>query len=263
MTKAKFALTKRKRFIIASIFITIAIFFFPSLLKNYGPIIVAIYIAMSYLISIFALKEDISGIEYITLFILPVLFTVGAGLFISIVPERKIYRWPLYALVPVSIYSIYLTENIFNVSGIRTIQLLRMANVFCYIITLVTSVFLFWFVLTLRLQIVENVLAICAIVTLLTLQFLWSFELTPKFTLKTLLYTCVVILVFAQIGIIINFYAISTIYATLFLVSIYYVLLGLVHHYNEKKLTRKVAIEYTLAAFIVFIFMILSIQWQG
>src|SRR5689334_1348799 len=118
-----FALTKRKRFIIASAIITIATFFFPSLLKNHGPVIVAIYIALTYLISIFALKEDISGIEYVTLFILPVLFTLGTGLFISIVPERKLYRWPLYALVPISVYSIYLTENIFNVAGIRTIQL--------------------------------------------------------------------------------------------------------------------------------------------
>ncbi|MDQ3098419.1 MAG: hypothetical protein M3Q44_01610 [bacterium] len=263
MNIAGLRLTKRKRFIIASAAITLATFIFPSMLKLYGPIVIAVYAATAYLVSIFALKEDISGIEYVTLFILPVLFTVGAGLFISIVPERKIYRWPLYAAVPISIYSIYLTENIFNVAGIRTIQLLRMANVFCYIITLVTSVFLFWFTLSLRLQIIENVLLICTIVTLLTLQFLWSFELTQKFTLKTLLYTAVSILVFAQISIVINFYAISTIYATLFLVSIYYVLLGLVHHYNEKKLTRKVAIEYTLAAFIVFVFMILSVQWQG
>ncbi len=263
MNLQKFGLTKRKRFIIASAVITLAIFFFPSLLKIHGPVIIVIYLALTYLVSIFALKEDISGIEYITLFILPVLFTLGMGLFISIVPERKLYRWPLYALVPLSIYSIYLTENIFNVAAIRTIQLLRMANVFCYIITLVTSVFLFWFVLSLRLQIIENVLLICLIVTLLTIQFLWSFELTPKFTFKTFLYTTVIILVFAQIGIIINFYAISTIYATLFLVSIYYVLLGIIHHYNEKKLTRKVAVEYTLAAFIVFVFMILSIQWQG
>jgi hypothetical protein len=263
MNLAGLGLTKRKRFIIASAVITLATFIFPAMLKNYGPIIIAIYAATAYLVSIFALKEDISGIEYITLFILPVLFTVGAGLFISIVPERKIYRWPLYAIVPISIYSIYLTENIFNVAGIRTIQLLRMANVFCYIITLVTSVFLFWFTLSLRLPLIQNVLLICTIISLLTLQFLWSFELTQKFTLKTSLYTAVVILVFAQISIVINFYAISTIYATLFLVSIYYVLLGLIHHYNEKKLTRKVAIEYTLAAFIVFIFMILSVRWQG
>lgn len=258
-----YSLTKRKRFIIASIALTVMIFFFPGILKAYGATAIPAYIAITYLVSIFALKEDISGIEYLTLFILPVLFTLGSGLFISIVPERKLYRWPLYSLVPIGIYSIYLTENIFNVAGIRTIQLLRMANVFCYIITLVTSVFLFWYTLTLRLQIIENVLLICLIVTLLTIQFLWSYELTHKFTLKTALYTTVVILVFAQISIIINFYAISTIYATLFLVSIYYVLLGLIHHYNEKKLTRKVAIEYSLAAFIVFIFMILSIQWQG
>lgn len=263
MNISKFGLTKRKRFIVASILLTIATCVFPFMLKSYGPIIIAVYAFTAYLVSLFALKEDISGIEYLTLFILPVLFTVGSGLFISIVPERKLYRWPLYALVPICIYSIYLTANIFNVASIRTIQLLRMANVFCYIITLVTSVFLFWYTLSLRLEIIGNVLLICAIVTLLTLQFLWSFELTPKFTLKTFLYTTVVILVFAQISIIINFYAISTIYATLFLVSIYYVLLGLVHHYNEKKLTRKVAIEYTLAALVVFIFMILSIQWQG
>ncbi|MDQ3239327.1 MAG: hypothetical protein M3P33_02270, partial [bacterium] len=91
-------------------------------------ILIPILFTVTYLITFFALKDDLNGVEYLTLFILPITFQIGSNLFMQLLPNRKIFHYPIYVMIPIGMYIIYLTENIFNVAAIRTIQLLRAAH---------------------------------------------------------------------------------------------------------------------------------------
>ncbi len=256
------SLTKRQRFILASIATFGLSWFFPTIWQ-YGPLGLIGIIIVLYAIMYYALWENITGIEYLTLFILPITFIVGSNLFISILPERKIFRYPLYALIPIGTYIILLTENIFNVAAIRTIQLLRAAHAVSYIATLLTAYFLLSYIVSLHADIVYSSILITLTISPLTLQFLWSFDLISAFSRRTSLYIAVISIVFIQINILMHFYPQSVAMTSLFLVAVYYVLLGILQHFYEKKLTRKPIVEYAIVACIVFIIMIITTAWQG
>ena len=169
----------------------------------------------------------------------------------------------MYALVPLGTYIILLTENIFNVAAIRTIQLLRAAHAVSYIFTLITAFFLLSFITSMHYNVFISSIWITAIIIALTLQFLWTFDLTPKITQRTLLFISVLSLVFIQINIFIHFYPQSIAMTTLFMVAVYYVILGIMQHFYEKKLTRKPILEYSIVAMIVFAIMIITTSWHG
>jgi hypothetical protein len=256
-------LSKRKRFILASILVLIVSAFFPTLYTNFGGLSIAGFIVFIYLLTWFALKENLNGVEYITLFVLPVLFSLSANLFTTILPDRRIFRLPILASIPVGMYIIFLTENIFNVAAIRTIQLLRAAHAVSYLMSLLTAFFIISFIISAHQSILFNVLVSLAAILPLTLQFLWNFDLIPKFTPRTILFSLAICLVFTQINIMVNFYPQSVAMVSLFLVAVYYVLLGLLQHFYEKKLTRKPTIEYAIVALIVFSIMIVTSTWLG
>jgi hypothetical protein len=254
-------ITKRQRFIVVSA-ITLALsVLFPKMYGMYGMWSVVASVAILYLLSLFSLNEDIKGVEYFTLFVLPVSFFLGANLFISILPDRKIYHVPFYAVMAIGMYTIYLTENIFNVAAVRTIQLLRAAHAVSYLVTLITAFFLLSFILSIHLSTWLTVILITLTIFILTIQFLWSFDLIEAVTRRTLLYSMASAIIFSQITIMITFYPQTIALTSLFLIAVYYVMLGILQHYYEKKLTRRPTIEYVIVAFIVFVIMILTSPW--
>jgi hypothetical protein len=256
------SLTKRQRFIISSVFaLGISVLFQASNYPLYYS--VPALIVGTYIITLFSLRDDLKGVEYLTLYILPVTFLIGINLFMLILPQRKIFRFPFYGLIPIGMYITYLTENIFNVAAIRTIQLLRAAHAVAYIFSLFSAYFLISYIISLRLELLLQLLYMVLVIFPLTLQFLWSFDLLPVFSRRTILYSCATCLVFIQILVMANFYPQSTAMTSLFLVAVYYVLLGILQHFYEKKLTRKPTIEYTIVACIVFIIMLFTAQWHS
>jgi len=257
------SLTKRQRFIFASISAFGLSLIFASSLTQFGPIAIIVGVIALYVIIYLAILENISGIKYLTLFILPILFILGSNLFIQLLPERKLFRYPMYALIPLGTYIILLTENIFNVAAVRTIQLLRAAHAVSYLATLITAFFLLSFIISMHYSVLFSSIWITVIIIPLTLQFLWTFDLTPKITRRTLLFILILSLVFIQINLFIHFYPQSIAMTTLFMVSVYYVTLGIMQHFYEKKLTRKPILEYSIVAIIVFIIMIVTTSWHG
>jgi len=263
MIKIKRQLSKRQRFLIVSAIVFFISLAFPYLYSSYGIFTIIGFISLLYPLTWIALKENINGVEYFTLFILPILFALSINLFIQILPDRKLFRLPLLALIPVGMYILFLTENIFNVAAIRTIQLLRAAHAVSYLMTLLTAFFIISFLISLHQGIIFDLITITGTVFPLTIQFLWSFDLISKFTPRTVLYSLAVCLVFAQITMLVNFYPQSVAMISLFMVSVYYVLLGILQHFYEKKLTRKPTIEYAIVAIIVFLIMIATASWFG
>lgn len=256
-------ISKRQRFIIASILISImvACYILIPVLQTI-PVLIGIGF-ITYFLCIFSINEDLKGIEYLTLFIIPVLFTIGTILFIQILPERRLYRYPFLAGFPILMYVIFLTQNIFNVAAIRTIQLLRAARAVSYLTTLITAFFL----IAAATVNIDNptvlLLLITILIALLTFQFYWSFDLGSKVGKRVVIYTMMATFLLLQVTLILIFMPVVPALKSLLLITYYYVTLGISTHFLERKLTSRIVLEYTIIACSVSILIFSSLNWTG
>ncbi|MFZ5844874.1 MAG: hypothetical protein ACOY0S_00190, partial [Patescibacteria group bacterium] len=105
-------LSKRQQFVLVTILLTLGL-----VLTQIAPAearypMVTMLAVFSYLLSAFALREDLRGTEWITLLTLPTFFTAAIALFYFLLPVRWLTRLPVAALYGVGIYALLLTENI-------------------------------------------------------------------------------------------------------------------------------------------------------
>jgi hypothetical protein len=256
-------LTKRQRFIIASALIwaiAITYLLFPSL--QTVPVLIALAI-LTYILSTFSINEDVKGIEYLTLFIVPVLFTIGTILFVQILPERRLYRYPVMGIFPVLLYVIFLTQNIFNVAAIRTIQLLRAARAVSYLTTLITAFFIIAVVAVQIENPIYTLAIISALLSLLTFQFYWSFDLGSSVGKRVVIYTLMTTFLMIQFTVLLIFMPVIPALKSLLLITYYYVTLGISSHFLERKLTTRIVLEYFVIACSVSFLIFGSLNWTG
>jgi len=83
---------------------------------------------MAFGLSAWALFDDLKGIEWFSILVLPAIYPVSVGLFYFLLPEKFLSRVVILGLFIVGMYALLLTQNIFSVAAIRTIQLLRAAT---------------------------------------------------------------------------------------------------------------------------------------
>ena len=63
----------------------------------------------------------------------------GVALFYFLLPVRWLTRLPVLAIFGISMYLLFLTQNIYNIAAIRTIQLLRAAHAVGFLFTIVSA----------------------------------------------------------------------------------------------------------------------------
>src|SRR3989344_3713860 len=131
-------ISKRKRFIATSFILSlgfIAIGFVPD---QYRIISILSLTFATLIFFIWSLWEGLSFNMTLFSLILPVLFTLGVGFFWFLLRVNIIARIPIILLYGLGVYGICLTSNIYTVSAIRTIALLRAARGVGFILTLLT-----------------------------------------------------------------------------------------------------------------------------
>jgi hypothetical protein len=256
-----FQISKRQRFISISIILWIVIITIYQL-SNLGAISIFFLILITYILTYLAIREDISGIEYLTLFIIPISYTLGTLLFLQTLPDRKLYRYPILISYPIVMYVIYLTNNIFNVAAIRTIQLLRAARAVSYLLTLTTLFFIISYLNSQQFDVFSNICLQLITVFLITLQFYWTFELREGVGKKTLIYTSAVTLLMLQLITLFKLTPITPAFSSLIVLTFYYVILGISTHYLEKKLSTRITVEYIIIAILVSGLIFTTIGWR-
>ncbi len=217
--------------------------------------------ALTYGLSAFALRHDLSGWEYLTLLTLPTYYTAAVFLFYFLLPERWITRLPIAGLYALGMYAILLTENIYNVAAERTIQLLRAAQSVGFLISLITVFFLTNTLFSLHLAIFAN-LGISFIVVLpLVLQGLWSMELILPIEKKVVVTSVVISLILSQTVGILSFWPIRSTIAALFVTTIFYTLVGMSQQQLLDRLFAKTVREYLSVLFIVLLIVLYITRW--
>ncbi len=252
----RFLTNKRQKFIISTLALSLGLFAAEHIL---GKSAIAIVLVLSFLTSFFlyfALRKDFKDNFVPQVLILPFFYSLALGLFYLLVPARFITRIGMTFLYALGLYSLYLSENIFAVSAIRTIQLLSGARTVSLVLTLLSYFFISNVVFSFHINIFLTLLFVLLFTFPIVLQSVWTYTLDKNIFSSVFWVSCISICLI-ETSIFLWFNLASPTVIALFLTVIFYVILGLSHAWFERRLFRSVIFEYFWVSVIAFIFLIL------
>lgn len=259
----RFKISKRGKFILTSVLLSLCLLLIQVLNISWRYQAIAFLSLITYALSAWSLSEGLEGVEWLTVLILPTLFTTSIGLFYFLVPAKWFTQVPVIFLYGLGIYTLMLIENIFSVAAIRTIQLLRSAQAVGFLLTLITSFFLFDTVFSYRLNSWLNFFYVFLISIPLVLGEVWCVNLEEKITGRLWTYSLILSLIQGELALVFSFWPVTVAVGSLSLTSMLYVTLGLTQHQLSLKLFKKTLNEYLFVGIVVFLVIFLTTHWGG
>lgn len=253
-------ISKRRKLIFSVIFLSLGLFITEYFLGKSSLVVIFILSILSAVFLYFALKEDLKDNFTPQVFVLPFLYSLAVGLFYLLVPARFITRIAITSLYALGLYSLYLSQNIFVVSSIRTIQLLASARTVSLILTLLSFFFISNVVFSFHINVFITLAIIFLYTFILVLQAIWVHTL-EKNIFAQVFWVLSLTLCISEIALFLWFGPSSPTVIALFLTAIFYVLIGLSHAWFDKRLFRSVILEYFWITIISFIFLVTFTNW--
>jgi len=257
------SISKRQKFVIVAILLSLGLGLiqFANITWRYQAI--AVLVILTYFLSAWSLKEGLTGVEWLTVLILPTLFTASIGLFFFLIPARWLTRAPVIALYGFGIYVLLLIENIFSVAAIRTIQLLRSAQAVGFLLTLATAFFLYDTIFSFRLDPWFNLALVAFVSFMLVLPGLWCINLEEKINRQIWLYAISLSLVLGEVALAFSFWPVTVVVGSLALATALYMILGLAQHQLSERLFARTLSEYVAVGLAVLLVIFLTSRWGG
>ncbi len=253
--------TKRRKFLLVSGLLSLGLLVVQRLPveSRYGAI--GFFALASYLLTAWSLLSDLRGAGWIVNLILPTLYPVAVALFYFLLPQAPITRSIVVMVFAISMYGLLLTANIFAVASIRTIQLLRAARAVGFLLTILTSAFLFHVVFSLRVG--AGIVGLLTFLVTLPLlwQGVWSHVVSTTYK-SEFYYALVGAVILAEIAVALSFWLIDVPLSSVVLAMGMYVTLGLFQHDLEGRLFTRTIQEYLGFAGIVFAVVTLSVIYH-
>lgn len=236
---------------------------------------------VAYVLSAWVLFEDLKGWEWITLMILPVLFTLSCGLFFNLLPpaiprvfgfsfqiESAIFlagllRFVFSFLYVLGLYTILLTENIFSVASIRTIQLFRAARSWSFIMQLVTATMFYVIMFSLKLPFYYLFFGTGLISGLLAFGGFWSIDLKTEHLSEVYRMSILVTWIMALYATALAFWPVKPFMGGLALTGCLYASLGILEQRLLNKMTSAGQLEFVIFNLIVILTAYFSTTWRG
>ncbi|HEV2339315.1 MAG TPA: hypothetical protein VGT05_00940 [Patescibacteria group bacterium] len=256
-------ITKRQKFV-TSVFLLAALLLYGEYL--FGQYLVLVAVVLGIVADAFlgiALFEDLQANFNPQVFILPFFCSLSFGLFYFLTPSRLIARIILTILYAISLYSLFLSENIFVVAASRTIALLNSARIVTFVISLLSYFFLTTIILSLRLVLPVTALLFLIVSVCFVYHSLWTYTLESKLTKHIALWISVISLCLLEIMCVLWFWPTSPTVTALFLTSMYYIFIGLTHVWFDKRLFKTVFWEYAWVAVFAVLILLWFTTWQG
>lgn len=254
-------LNKRQKFVMAVLILTVGVFMsehFTGLRLMVASLTLAIATDLLLLI---ILRKDIKGTFFFPILILPFFFTLAFPFFYALVPERLLSRLIIALIYAFGLYSLFLTQNIFAVSGIRTINLLRSARIVAFVITLLVFYFLVNFIFSLRLPVLLTPLAIFPLSFFMNIQSLWTYALDTSQVKAIALFSLIISVCILQLSYVLVLWPVNASIYSLFLTGIFYTYSGLCHAWLERRLFKGILWEYVWVGFISVLFLVIFSKW--
>lgn len=249
---------RREKFVIASSLLTLGVLIVQYVPLDYRYLAVLIMTALSYLVSGWALSDDLQRHEWLTIVPFPSLYAAAVNLFYFLLPESALSRVFIMVMFGIGMYALFLTSNIYSVAKGRTIQLLHAAHAIGLLFTLLTSLLFTNTIFSLKWPFYLNTLAIGAVHVPLILMSLWSIELETRINKRLIGLTALLTVLIMELGLALSFYPLSVWNNALFIMAFVYVSLGILHNYLRGRLFSRTLTEYSLVAgFICLVFIVL------
>ncbi len=255
-------MTKRRKFLLAAFGLSLGLLGVQLVTLEYRYVAVFGFFLTTYLLSAWALFEDLKGVEWLTLLTLPAMYAASVALFYYLLPAHFLSRSVVLGLFGIGMYAIFLTENIYSVAAIRTIQLLRAAHAVGFLMTVLTLVFSYNTIFSLKLVCWLNGLLVGGVSFPLLLQALWSIKLPAKLEVSLWLMSGFTALLLVQTAIVLSFLPVTVWIGALFLASVCYVVLGLLQHALDERLFARTVYEYLVVGLFVLVATLLVTPWK-
>lgn len=257
---SKILVSKRQRFIFVVLTLSLGLFIAESLLGKSGILVVFGLSVLTLFFLYFVLRHDLEDNFSPQIFILPFFYSLSVGLFYLLVPARFLTRIGITSLYALGLYSLFLSQNIFTVSSIRTIALLSGARTVSLVLTLLSYFFISNVVFSFHINVFITLALIFIYTFPMVLQAIWIHAL-DKNLFAQIFWVLSLTICLSEISLFLWFGTSSPTVSALFLTAIFYVLVGLTQAWFEKRLFRSVILEYIWITIISFIFLILFTNW--
>lgn len=263
-------LTKRQRFVTGVVFLSSALFITDYFLNRSGFIVVLVLSLLTNVFLYWALRKDLRNNFSPQIFILPFFYTLGFGVFSPLIPARILAELVLTVIYAIGLYSLFLSQNIFIVSKIRTIALLASARTVSFILTILAFLFITTVLFSLSLNVVISLVLFFIVSFLLTLQSIWTYTLERGIR-TNLVYVLLLSIAQLEVATLLWFWPNKSwllssfdpppILISLFLTGIFYIFIGLSHLWFEKRLFKSTLWEYVWIGFLIFLFLVTFTSW--
>ena len=256
-------MSKRRRFVAISILLSLGFVAVQFLADQNRFWAIGVLGIATILLFAWSLFDGLGRNMTLLTLILPTIFTLGVGTFWFLLPANIYARIPIVIFYGIGVYILGLTMNIFTVSTIRTIALLRAARGVGFVLTLITFFLVFDAILSLRVAIYLIIPMIAVVSFPIFLQGFWSVVLEKHFVKEIFSLALVSTLIMVETGIVLYFWPVSVVVGSLFLTVTSYVLLGLGQSKLEGRLFSSTVREYLIVGVLVFMAMFFATHWGG
>jgi hypothetical protein len=254
-------MSKRRRFVIASSILALGFVAVQFLTDQNRFWAIAVLGLMTIILFFWSLFEGLGKNMTLLTLVLPTIFTLGVGTFWFLLPANIFARIPIVIFYGIGIYVLCLTMNIFSVSAIRTIALLRAARGVGFVLSLVTSFLVFDAILSLRSSLYYLLPLVFVISFPLFMQGFWSVVLEKEFSKDILVLSAVSTLVMAETAAVLFFWPVTVVVGSLFLTVTFYILMGLGQSKLEGRLFLATVREHLVVGALVLISMFFATHW--
>lgn len=256
------ALSKRQKFILSSFVLSLGLLGIQLVALEYRYATIFAFFLITFLVSAWALFDDLKGVEWITLMILPSMYSGAMGLFYYLLPEAAVTRVIVLTIFGIGMYAVFLTENIYSVAAIRTIQLLRAAHAVGFLMSILVLVLLFNTIYSFQLPFWANGALVFVVSFPIMLQGLWSITLRERLNKKLVWMSFISSLLFVQVGMVLSFLPATVWISSLFLSTLVYVFLGLMQHALQERLFQRTVYEYVGVGVFVLLAALVVMPWR-
>lgn len=244
-------MAKRKKFILVSVILTIGLLGIQlvGIEQRYEAIV--FFSGVSVLLSAWALLSDLKGIQWLTLLTLPALYPASVSLFYFLLPASIISRVLLLGLFGVGMYALLLTDNIYAVAAIRTIQLLRAAHAVGFLISMATAIFLIGTLFSFKLPFWQNGALTAVVLFPLLVQGIWSATLQNGIRRQVWVASLVLGLSVGELAMAVSFIPMTPLVSAIVVSGYFYVVLGLMQQQLQERLFARTVQEYLIVGIMV------------
>lgn len=255
-------MNKRRKFLLASAVMTLAMLSIQWVPVDYRYVAILGLFLLGYLISAWALLDDLKGVEWITVLVPPTFYSTAMALFNFLLPEAFISRLLVVVVYAVGLYAMYLTMNIYSIAAIRTIQLLRAANAVGFLLTIFTLIQLFNWVFSLQQPYWANFLLVMGLSWPIFFSSYWSVKLERNVSFESFSMSAITALILAQAAVMLSFLPVTVWIGSLFISTMAYVSLGMVQHGLSDRLFIRTVYEYAGVGLFVLLATLAITPWR-